>query len=135
MPTYRNNTTGAITVTDPMGGTVSFAASETKTSKFILTDTRITQTLPTPYYNPLHDDIDITLGISTSTTYTTETASRYIRLIPIVGTIKVFINTVSNTPGITLLEPTTIINRGKISALYFTNIDLVISTINLKEIW
>lgn len=135
MPTYRNDTNSAITVTDPMGGTVSFTAGETKTSKFILTDIRITQTLPTPYYNPLHDDVDITLAIGASTTYTTVVTSRYLRLVPISGTIKVFINSLSNTPGITLLEPTTIINRGKISSLYITNVALTSSTMNLKELY
>ncbi len=136
MPTYRNNTPVSITVNDPVGGTITFAPSETKTSVYILTDVRITMVRETPYYNPLLEETLLVMTTGASATFvTTDIASRYIRLTPASGTAEVFINSFANTPAMVIYEPVILTNKGKISTLYFRNVGSQTAQVDVKELW
>lgn len=121
MPTYQNNTSDHITV-DNITFEPNGLSGDTKQTKKILNDSRLTEISATPYYNPYVADTTITLGASGATnTYNAETTSQYIRVTPITGAgnITFYINNIANTPAITVVETTTIENKGKIDTLIF----------------
>lgn len=132
MPIYRNDSPTQITVTDYMGEKVTFYPNQEITTLKILDDVRLTLTSDEPMLNILISDETFTLGTSaTSASMEVDPSSIQIRLFPIDDTkltARVFINDWSNTPGITVCEGISVINKGKVDRLYL----LGPGTVNVK---
>jgi len=115
MPTYTNTVNGIVNVDD-----YTFLPLETKLFYHYLDNSGGYLTLDSdePYYNPILKDEVVTGTGETKEVALVSTSSSSIRLVPVSGSIKVYLNSVSNTPGMTLKESVTITNRKRITRIY-----------------
>jgi hypothetical protein len=118
MPTYTNSANGIIQLKD-----ITFGALEEKRLYNYLDLTEdttgyISLTSHTPYYNPVIADTSITGTDETVTHNLTNIESSSIRIVYLSGSVKIYLNTLDNIPGMTIKENVTINNRGRIYRVY-----------------
>jgi len=116
MPTYQNSSSIWIEV-DGYNFAPYNTDGDTKVTTKILTHSDLTTLSNAPYYNPLLANTTVT-GTNETVTHDTEITASSIRLVPLLGTITIYVNSLSNLPGISLEESMTLNNNGQIDTLY-----------------
>lgn len=130
MPTYINNTSASVQAE----GTNYVNPGDTYSTIKMLSNTDLTLLSETPYYNPLLGAETITVEASgAAQSYSVSLDSKVIRLTPISGTPRVYINNQNNTPALTVTESISLENSGKINLIYVDNAGSVSCTLDIKE--
>lgn len=118
MPTYTNSTSSVITVDD-----VTFGPNEVKQLYNYISLSQdvngyISLTDDAPYYNPILADTSVTGTDETVVHILSTHKSSSIRIVYISGTVKIYLNSTDNTPGMTIKENVTIQNKSRISSVH-----------------
>jgi hypothetical protein len=122
MPTYTNNSGSLIQL---INSGVMFRPNEIKELYDYLDLTEdptgsITLTSHAPYWNPILSDNNVTGTDENKTIDLSTHDASSVRVIYISGDVTMFLNSLSNTPGMRIRENITLDNRGKIYRLLFT---------------